>query len=354
MIPSIIISFLLSLFALLLNCKIKGLLFSISFLIVVFLFGFRVGFGADYWNYVEAIYTSYNEGVFSNTNFGIAFENIVKASYYLGLPPEFTLFVFFLLTYYFFIKSIWVASLYYSLSLLILFFAGPFFPSLNLVRQALAFSLVLYAFLKTPYIGLVGYILITLVICLTIHLSVFILLFIPIFSRLSNRLWFWFFSLICVFFLKAWMPTIIDIMVTFYSQTSLPYSAYFVDTRYLFTDRTNTGALLYGNILVALWVAYKLPAISNNYQYSILCKAYIVGVFMVLLFSEFQAFVRLFQNYTWLVFLVLPIALSYYKDPWLRIFSIYGLVVYSITLGFLTLLRLSEDFNGGSHLLFAS
>ena len=349
MIISIIIAFLISLASLSLNVRGKAIIFGVPFFIVIFLFGFRVGFGTDYWSYIGVINEFYESGNFSGSNFDAFFELVAQASYYLGLPPHFVLFAYFSLTYYLLVRAMWSLSPYLPLSLLLMFFVGPLFASLNIVRQALAFSLVLFAFIKISKIKILGYIAVTLIVSSVVHLSVFVMLLLPFFRVLSNKFLFWVFGFFLIFLLKNWMPIIVDSLINFYSTTSLPYSGYFKNTRYLLTDRTNTNLLLYGNLIIALWVSYKLKAISSNRLNENLCKAYIFGILFVFLFSEFQAFVRLFQNFAWLGFLALPITLSYYKDRWLWLFSAYGLVIYSLILGFVVLIRLNDEFDGGAH-----
>lgn len=321
----------------------------ISSAFVFFLLGFRSGFLTDYENYIGAISEMYQSRDFFGNGFDPFFDFTVWLTFSIGAPEYFVLTLYFFLTFFFLAKVAWSSTNYPTLSFMLLLFVAPVAASLNITRQVLAFSIVLYFFIRFFSVKLFLYELFVIVTAYLVHTSVLIMLPLRLAVFLPASFRFWLFIVFLAFLSKQFSGQLIDHIIAIYSTTDLPYSAYLVNTKYLFTDRNNSGFLQYGNICLALWVAYKLPEISVNRLNGAICKIYILGVVLTFLFMEFQAFVRLFLNFSWFLFLAIPIALHSYKDYWLKLFSAYGVIMYSVILFGMWVLRLYSEFGSGSH-----
>ena len=352
MILSLILSYIISIGALLAKKPYRIVFFSISSVLIVYLLGFRVGFGTDYWNYIPVIQYYHDYGSFAGGSWEPSFYFINWLSREFGFDPNFVVFAYFAITYFCLVKAFWSSSPYYALSFLIMVCVAPLYSSLNIMRQALAFSLVLVFLVLAPNKRWKFGFIVVLAVSYFVHATVAILVLIPVFRRLPSRFSFWLFLIVVCFFGKLLTPLLIPIIIDIYSQSGLPYADYLINTRYLYTSRSDTGILQYINVALVLWGAYKLPKMDENYIHSVICKTYLVGLLLTFSFVDFQAFVRIFLNYTWLGFIALPIFLSYYKSFWLKVFSLYGLVAYCLILGFVKFISLYENFGGGQHLHF--
>ena len=349
MIISLLASYLASVASLLVRRRERLPLFIFTSMIVVILLGFRSGFLTDYDNYIGAIAYMYRSEVFFGRGYDPFFDLVTWVSFKLDAPEYFVLFVYFSLTYFLLLRVLWRYSPNCAFSLLILICVAPLGASLNLTRQALAFSIVLYALCRFYKARFGVYEIVVLLISLTVHETVFLMLPLRFFARLPSNFGFWLIFILSAIPSKIIAVKVIDLLASYYSQTNLPFAYYFVNTRYLFTDRSDSGIVLYANIFIAIWVAYKLPVLRGSALYSIICKTYIVGVVATFIFMDFQLFVRLMQNYAWVAFMAWPIAMNCYRQYWLRMLSLYGLTAYCFVMLLLWFIALDTLFDGGQH-----
>lgn len=321
----------------------------LSSLFLVFVLGFRFGFMTDYNNYIGVVERMYRAEHFFGNGFDPFFDFVVWLSFNIGAPEYFVLTLYFCLTLFLLVKMAWSNPGYPALSFVILLFVAPLGASLNITRQVMAFSFVLIFLFRFCNFRFFFFEVSVLLVAYLVHESVLIMLPLRLLLFLPARFSFWLASFAIAVVVKQFSFQIIGFVSDLYVQTSLPYYRYFVDASYLFTNTSNTGVLQFANIMLALWVSYRLPEISVSKVNAVVCKAYIVGVFFTFIFLEYQAFVRIFQNLSWFAFMAIPIALKYYREYWVKVFSVFGILLYSTLLVFVWLLGIHTNFDGGGH-----
>jgi hypothetical protein len=352
MIYAILTTYLLAFSSLLLKRKARLVPFLISSLLITFVLGLRSGFLTDYNNYIDRIAYMYRSQTFFGRGYDPFFDVVTWVSFNIGAPEYFVLFVYFALTFFLLLRVIWHYSPSCAFSFLVLICVAPLDSSLNITRQVLAFAIVLYGFFRFFKTRFYAYELFVLSVAFLVHGTVIIMLPLRVFGRLPSNFGFWLILVLSAIPLNVIAMQLVELIIHFYSQSSLPYAKYFINTRYLFKDMSDSGIVLYANLCIALWVAYKLPGMRDFRMYSVICKTYIVGIVVTFVFMDFQLFVRLMQNYTWVAFMAFPIALSFYRDYWIRIFSLFCLTAYCIVMLLLWFIRLEASFDGGGHVIF--
>lgn len=302
------------------NKVVSIILIMISFFIVLFPMGFRYGVGTDYfYTYYPHFFGIANGTMrFSEEGFNL----LNKVIYELTGDYRVLFFVTSFLFLYFLYRGIYENSDNIFVSVLLIFLAQPYFYAMNMVRQAIAISIIFYAF---KYIKTNKKIIFS-VYCIfasLIHSSaLFMIPFVFLFNmKLSNKK-----RIIIVATLMILEP-IVAIAVK-YIIMNTQYAWYY-------TSRYNTGTtsnlLIIVNIIIfALNIFYMGQKYKEkNSEYEVLTNINFIGICILILASNIPLANRLVRYFSIFQLLLLPQIFKQEKNAKTR------MVVEVFTLGLL-------------------
>lgn len=143
----------------------------LSLILITFVFGFRYGFGIDYFSYIEIYDRIGNNWSQEFLEPGFYYLNIITKE--LNLSVYFIFFISFFVSFYFISITINRYSEFPELSILILFASGLIFFFTSGIRQSIAISICFYSFVHFLDRNLMKFSLF-LLLALSFHLSAII------------------------------------------------------------------------------------------------------------------------------------------------------------------------------------
>jgi len=221
----------------------------------VFIAGFRSGIGTDYENY-RGIYQSLSVETYPYLELGYKYITLFFRN--IGLPYEFSVFVFSFITNVLMYKFIKKHSVDPMASLLLYVLLNYYFIAFNAVRQMLAISIFLNGI---DYIWQRRYIrfLMMLLLASFFHYTILIAVIYPLFKTKRRYIFliFWFISLI---FIIVPIQTIIIKIIP----GSFRYAGYFTSRFFERTSQLSVFKLFIPNIFVLLAFYYHKPFKIKN------------------------------------------------------------------------------------------
>lgn len=321
----------------------------VLFISIAIFFGFREGYGTDYFNYVGMAELLKQQPHLSYVGGEPGFRAAILLFNQLGMPEYSILSVSFLVT----IACIAISSYRFSpsatISLIIVVSFGFLFASFNVVRQALAFSLictVLHLLRNEKY---VLFSFVCVLVAYLFHNSVILLALIPWFRFINLSPNIWTLIVLSTIPLMQVNNVIFDFIGSLLDYEWFVYAGYF-DSEWSVTSRANTYLNSMVRVVIALWIVSRMKIIQRDKLGSILLNAYLIGFCFQVVFIDIQAFNRLALVFTWLSFLVIPMAVMSYQRRSNRAITMAALLSYSAVLIFISVSGHVKNFDIGSHL----
>ncbi|GHV43978.1 hypothetical protein AGMMS49546_27130 [Spirochaetia bacterium] len=246
---------------------------SIVFVVLFVPSALRYNIGTDYKQYVD-IYSLIEKNGFREIEYGYYLLNLFAIKTGLGVEFVFALMAF--LTYYFFIKYVPRKSCYILIPFYLMIL---YIHSYNLMRQCLAISSALYAYLlfqnknyfKTFIILLFGFMFHKGAI---IYPIIFILIKIINISKIQSLSLF-----VVIFIMQVFTNQIIGFIGNIFQKNNLPYAFYFSSKLFGFKTVRGTGI---GILLRFLCYFISLLCIDGNHKNSSMNRA----GFLMLIFAD--------------------------------------------------------------------
>ncbi len=288
---------------------IEKLLLIVSFFIALFPMGLRYGIGTDYfYTYLPHFYgIARGTMEFSEIGFNI----INKIIFDLTGDYRVLFFVTSFIFLYFIYKGIYENSNNLFISIMLIFIGQSYFYSMNMVRQAIAISIIFYAFKYMKENKRIKYILCCIIASL-IHVSAILMIpFIFIFNfKLDNKK-----RIILVILLLIFQP-VIEIVIKYIIQFT-PYAWYY-------TSQYNTGTssmvLILTNIIIfMLNIFYYNEETKEDKEFKILTNINFIGMCIILISSSIPLVNRLVRYFTIFQILLIPKIFEKEKNQKLRI-----------------------------------
>ena len=278
------------------NKILEKVLLLLSFAIALFPMGLRYGIGTDYfYTYLPHFYGIANGTMeFSE----VAFNLINKIIYNLTGDYRVLFFVTSMIFLYFIYRGIYENSNNLFLSVMLIFLGQSYFYSMNIVRQAIAMSIIFYAFKYIKDDKKISYIVLCIVASFIHSSAVLMIPFLFIFNmNLSNRK-----KIIIVLILLIFEPIIGDIVKVIIEHT--PYAWYY-------SSRYNTGdtsfVLIATNIIIFLLnVFYSSKEKVEDREFKILSNINFIGICIMILSSSIPLVNRLVRYFTMFQILLIP------------------------------------------------
>ena len=342
-------------FSALLLCTLIGDVAAKKYILPIFIailllyFGFRDGYGTDYPNYIAMAEILKYQPDLSYVGGEIGFRTLILLFNSLGLPSYTILFASFSIS----ILCISFASYRFSpsvtLSFVVIFGFGFLFASFNIVRQALAFSIICSLLVLIEKEKYFKFIICSIVVGVLIHKTAILLAVLPFlrFLKLQAKTWSVFlFSSIVLMQVSQWL---FSLMQGFLSKDWFAYAHYF-DSEWAIVSRNNTYLNLIIGLIIGIWIISRVDWFNSSVFNRIIFNAYLIGFCVHVIFINIQAFNRMALIFTWFSFLVVPMAIMSYKRESNRLIASAGLIAYTIVISWVSVSSHMQNFDIGNHL----
>lgn len=323
---------------------------AIFFVLIIF-FGFRDGYGTDFYPYLwiyDAI-SAYPYLAFTGAMVEPGFGGVVLLLAQLGLPNYSISLVSFFVTSLFSGYACYKYSPNVALSILILIAFGFLGASLNILRHAMAFSIVVLSLFLVRDNKHFLFLIVVVFASFAIHKMAFVMALIPYADKFKINRFFWYVLLLCSILLYFFSDLLFGIVQKFLSVDWFPYAHYF-ESDWTSTSRNSTYLNRIVLIVVAVWIISVMPKIEENRFWAKMAYSYLFGFMLTTVFVDYQGVVRGLSGLTWLSFLVIPYAIYSYSKLNNRIIVTLALSVYSAVLLFVFIRSHSSSFVIGNYL----
>lgn len=320
------------------------------FLVVLSLyFGFRDGYGTDYVNYIGMVEVLKYQPDLSYVGGEIGFRSLIILFNKLGLPSN-TIIVFsFIATIACLSFAAYRLSPSVTLSFIVILGFGFLFASFNIVRQALAFSIICALLVLVRDEKYVKFSVGAILVGVLFHKTAVLLALLPLLRFVSFTAKTCAAFLITSVFLMQINNQLFDLLAQFLVADWFPYANYF-DSDWAVVSRNKTYLNLVIQLIIALWLITRAEWFNQTTFNRIIFNGYMIGFCLQVIFIDIQAFNRLAVTFTWFSFLVIPMAIMSYHRSNNRLLTSSGLIAYTLLISWLTISSHMENFEIGNHL----
>lgn len=312
-------------------------------------FGFRDGYGTDYVNYIGMVEILKYQPDLSYVGGEIGFRSLISLFNKLGLPSN-TIIVFsFIATIACLSFAAYRLSPSVTLSFIVILGFGFLFASFNLVRQALAFSIICALLVLVRDEKYIKFSIGAIVVGILFHKTAVLLALLPLLRFVSFTAKTWAAMLIASIVLMQVNNQLFDLLAQFLSVDWFAYSHYF-DSDWAVVSRNETYLNLVIRLIIALWLITRAGWFNQTTFNRIIFNGYMLGFCLQVIFIDIQAFNRVALVFTWFSFLVIPMAIMSYHRWNNRALTSAGLIAYTLLISWVTISSHMENFEIGNHL----
>lgn len=312
-------------------------------------FGFRDGYGTDYMNYIGMVEVLKYQPDLDYVGGEIGFRTLILLFNNLGLPSN-TIIVFsFIISIACLSFAAYRLSPNVTLSFIVILGFGFLFASFNIVRQALAFSIICALLVLIRNEKYVKFSIGVIVVGIFFHKTAVLLAVLPLFRFVSFSAKTWAMLLFTSLILMQVNNQLFDILASFLVVDWFAYAHYF-DSEWAVVSRNDTYLNLAVRLMISLWLITRVEWFNQSTFNRIIFNGYMVGFCVQVIFIDIQSFNRVASVFTWFSFLVIPMAIMSYSRKNNRILTSSGLIAYTLLISYLKIGSYLDNFDVDNHL----